>query len=1118
MAGTPTAALLRKLQGTNHPEHGALADRELLRRFVEHRDEAAFAALVRRYAPMVLGVGLRSLRHRQDAEDVCQATFLTLARKATTIRWRDSVAGWLYDVARRHACNAWAAANRRAAHKPPAGRPEPDAADEVTLRELRAALDEELARLPEKYRTPLVLCCLEGMTRDEAAQCLGLSVAAVKSRLEEGRERLRRRLDRRGLTLSAALGSYTLLSDSAARAACIAEAVRAATTAVGSSSPQHIPDAVASLVNTGVPATARKTLGVLLTGALAAGLLAAGLAATVPADDPPAPLPSANRKDAPQPRLDQHGDSLPEGAVLRLGTTRLRHANLFSLAFTTDGKLVSFGRDYVVKVWNPATGQLLRERAFEKDPIHRHQWGGRLSPDGTRLAVQLNEAVKVFDVGSGKELAAVKLASHWEVTGGFSPDGKYLAVADQDRSANASRLQLCDIVANTCRELAPIKGYSSDPVFSRDGTRIALAEGSAGVGVWDVATGRELLRFKPEGLYGFSLDFDATGDVLAVLGATNPPQQFHYVQISTGKPPEDWKTPAVINFGWVRFSPDSKSILFGGREALVCYDAKTGKQVFDADGWAATPPAFSPDGKLVASGRQNSVRLWDIASGRSAMPEKLKDAPDEEIAGVSVSPDGKWLLTKSYDAGLIQLWDTNGRPRGIIKSNRAGGRYPLFSPDGKHLFGMPADAVALVRWEFPGGKEVSRYTFAEPAADQVYVYHFGLSADGTRLAAVTQTTNRPPKPGAGGGPWGREVATFTLWDVATAKRLESRELLDSPSFMGYGAFAPDLRRYYHGDRAFALGGGADFTLDLPAGSFAQQGAASADGRLVAQLVGMRGKGDLDYRVVVHETATGKQVLELSTGYTGPIAFTPDGRGLLVTNTDSITRWDLATHKPVVRHKSPGRFSGSYGGSFASSLAVTRDGTRAVTGQGDTTALVWDVTPPARTPTQLGERELAAAWDDLGGADAAKAFAAIWALADAGADAVPFVATRLKPAVAPAEDRMTKLVAQLGAEEFADREAAERELRDLGDAAAPALREAAKVGLLAEQARRVNKLLTAADAVLLAPGDRLRAVRAVAVLEHIGAKDAREFLGRLAKGAAGARLTREAADALRRLGD
>src|SRR5207247_2787118 len=107
----------------------------------------------------------------------------------------------------------------------------------------------------------------------------------------------------------------------------------------------------------------------------------------------------------------------------------------------------------------------------------------------------------------------------------------------------------------------------------------------------------------------------------------------------------------------------------------------------------------------------------------------------------------------------------------------------VFSADGRQLFGAAPDAIALVQWDFPGGNESARYTFAEPATDQVYIYNFGLSADGPRLAALTQTANRfgagagPP----GGAPGARAVATLTIWDTATAARVESREV-ESPTF------------------------------------------------------------------------------------------------------------------------------------------------------------------------------------------------------------------------------------------------------------------------------------------------------------------------------------------------
>jgi RNA polymerase sigma factor (sigma-70 family) len=158
---TKTATLFRRLSALAGGPEQAATDRELLRRFVAGRDEPAFAALVGRHGPLVLGVCRRLLARPQDAEDAFQATFLILARKAASVRWQESAAGWLHGVARRVALKARAAALRRAAREQSA-RP-PRAADpvaELAARELYALLDEELARLPENYRGPVLLCCL----------------------------------------------------------------------------------------------------------------------------------------------------------------------------------------------------------------------------------------------------------------------------------------------------------------------------------------------------------------------------------------------------------------------------------------------------------------------------------------------------------------------------------------------------------------------------------------------------------------------------------------------------------------------------------------------------------------------------------------------------------------------------------------------------------------------------------------------------------------------------------------------------------------------------------------------------------------------------------------------
>src|SRR5947209_5401395 len=180
------------------------ADQQLLERFVRQQDEAAFTALLERHGPMVLGVCRRALHDEHLAEDVLQATFLVLARNAGAVRKRPSLGSWLHGVAVRLARKAWAEAARAGrADARPRPEPPPGPAAEASWREVRHILDDELQRLPESYRLPLVLCYLEGRTRDEAAAQLGWTPGRLKGLLERGRERLRARLVRRGLALPA---------------------------------------------------------------------------------------------------------------------------------------------------------------------------------------------------------------------------------------------------------------------------------------------------------------------------------------------------------------------------------------------------------------------------------------------------------------------------------------------------------------------------------------------------------------------------------------------------------------------------------------------------------------------------------------------------------------------------------------------------------------------------------------------------------------------------------------------------------------------------------------------------------------------------------------------------
>src|SRR5581483_428619 len=177
-----------------------LPDNQLLERFTSLGDEDAFAALLRRHGTMVLRVSQSVLHNLHDAEDVFQAVFLVLARKAGSIHRREAVSSWLYGVAHRLAKKAQASATRRKNYeKRAATMPSTEPLLDMSLRELQGILHEELQRLPEKYRAPMLLCGLEAKSLEEAARLLGWSKGCVKGRLQRGREHLRVRLRRRGI-------------------------------------------------------------------------------------------------------------------------------------------------------------------------------------------------------------------------------------------------------------------------------------------------------------------------------------------------------------------------------------------------------------------------------------------------------------------------------------------------------------------------------------------------------------------------------------------------------------------------------------------------------------------------------------------------------------------------------------------------------------------------------------------------------------------------------------------------------------------------------------------------------------------------------------------------------
>jgi RNA polymerase sigma factor (sigma-70 family) len=309
---------LERLRRALAPADGAgLSDGHLLGRFVADRDEAAFAALVRRHGPMVLGVCRRLVRHAQDAEDCFQAAFLVLAQRAGSVRKRESLASWLYGVAYRVALDAAAAIARRRSRERQVGQmPQPGVAP-AEPQDWRPLLDQELTGLPEKYRAAVVLCDLEGQPRKEAARLLGVPEGTLSSRLAQGRALLAGRLSRRGVALSGGALAAALAGGGATAAVparlVLSTAKVAALVAAGNAAAAGTPAAL--LMREFQRGMLMAKLKVCAALAAVAGLLCVGGLVYQAAGQPPAPRPGK----APEARLERGagGRDLTELELLR---------------------------------------------------------------------------------------------------------------------------------------------------------------------------------------------------------------------------------------------------------------------------------------------------------------------------------------------------------------------------------------------------------------------------------------------------------------------------------------------------------------------------------------------------------------------------------------------------------------------------------------------------------------------------------------------------------------------------------------------------------------------------------------------------------------------------------
>jgi RNA polymerase sigma factor (sigma-70 family) len=401
MSTTQAGVVLRHIRGLTVAGTAAqMTDRQLLERFTAARDQAAFETLVRRHGPLVWGVCRRYLREAHDVEDAFPATFCALAQKARSIRRLESVGGWLYQVA----CNAARKARSRAAtrslHERQAGdRLTADPLDELTGRELLAALDEELRRLPERCRVPLVLCYLEGKTRDEAARELGWTLGTLKRRLEQGRACLRARLERRGLAFSALLGAGVVAAAVPAGLAASTARVALLAAVTPTSLPQLVASAVAG-AGRKVMASALLVVAFLAVGTGLMLLPSAGPDAPPPRDDGEAPEVVRKTEVAPAPQAEEKKEQRITGRVLDPDGKPAAGAKVFYLRSPAPGSSAAPARqaDRAVPAFEASTDQDGRfsftapadgGRLFVTAPGRGPAWvlkPGRLEDNPLRLA------------------------------------------------------------------------------------------------------------------------------------------------------------------------------------------------------------------------------------------------------------------------------------------------------------------------------------------------------------------------------------------------------------------------------------------------------------------------------------------------------------------------------------------------------------------------------------------------------------------------------------------------------------------------------------------------------------------------------------------------------------
>jgi RNA polymerase sigma factor (sigma-70 family) len=744
------------------PAGGALTDGQLLGRFVSRRDGAAFELLVRRHGPLVWSVCRRVLGSPHDADDAFQATFLVLVKRAAALDRSVPLPAWLHGVACRVALRARETAARRRQHEQAAARP----ADAVApadsgaeTRDLRRVLDEELVRLPDKYRIPLVLCYLEGLTHEEAARQLGWPLGTLKGRVQRGREQLRGRLVRRGLAPCALLPAVPPLP--LAPPAVVAGTLTAALDfAAGSTASASAPAvALTEGVLHAMTMSKLKTAAALLLAAtfLAAG--AGGLALHARPADPDAALASPAAA----------GDELaakPQEKAARPPDKDVKPPEPMPVGEKLEALWADLASDDQAKAWRAAFALA----AAPKDAATL--FTGRLKPvvyDADRLAKLIRELdADDFDV---REKASAELKTAGEVavpllrkaldnnpsveakrridellerSKGPSPAWvrSARAVAVLEAVGNDDARRLLEATAKGQTDALPTRAAQAalERLNGKPPTWEARWEALGGqdeaaalrAAIAAVAAPKEALPFFKERLTkglpakGPAPDAKQIAKLIADLESDQAAVRDKAIQglmeMDSRAVPLIRKEVEGLQLNGITLKVLDKIMATiqskrspaptvgpeGDRLIVVLAHLDTAESrellevVRNARGQAAQT-AVSPDGRRRVEAEQDILRLVDVASGKIIWLTKGGPGP----LCVAFSPDGKVVAAGNGGGDVCLIDAATGKQIRLMRGHKAGVVGVAFSPDGKTLKSVDSGKT-MCNWDLATGKELPK--------------------------------------------------------------------------------------------------------------------------------------------------------------------------------------------------------------------------------------------------------------------------------------------------------------------------------------------------------------------------------------------------------------------------